>query len=204
MKKLLLVSVFTGALFTSPVFAQVQSFGGFSVGVNLDLTGTNTESTIGALAINSVGQSSAGGSVQAAFGYAATDSVLLSVGATYSLSEIPALSLASTTGSAKLKLKDAYTVYLEPAYLLSEKTLAYAKIGYEAGTMNAEATGIANSKKDISGLGIGLGLRTLLSKNLYFQAEARRVTYNSARFDNDTTDFKGSMTVGSVGVGYKF
>jgi opacity protein-like surface antigen len=204
MKKSLLVSAVAAALLSSPAFAQVQNFGGFSVGVNMDLTGTHTESTIGTLAINSVGQPSVGGSVQAAFGYAATDLVLLSVGATYSLNEIPALSLASTTGSSKLKLKDAYSVYVEPAYLISDKTLAYGKIGYEAGTMNTEATGLAASKKDINGAAIGLGLRTLISKNLYLQAEARRVAYNSARFDNDITDFKSSITVGSVGLGYKF
>lgn len=204
MKKLLTAAAILGAFGASQAFAQVQSHTGFSLGANLALTSTNTEATVSGLNLNAAGQSSVGAAVQAAFSYAATDSVLLSVGATYSLADIDALSFSSSSGSGSLKLRNAYSVYVEPGYLVADKTIAFARLSYEAATMRAEASGSTALDKDIGGTGLGFGLRTLVSKNLYLQAEARRVVYNSARFAGDTTDFKTSMTVGSVGLGYKF
>lgn len=204
MKKLLTTVAILSTLGASQAFAQLQSHTGFSVGANLALTSTNTEATVSGLNLNAAGQSSVGAAVQAAFSYAATDSVLLSVGATYSLVDIDALSFSSTGGSGSLKLRNTYSVYLEPGYPVADRTIAFARLSYEAATMRAEASGITGRDRDIGGAGLGFGLRTLVTKNMYLQAEARRVAYNSARFDGDATDFKTSMTVGSVGLGYKF
>ena len=204
MKKILMAVAILSTFGASQALAQVQSHTGFSLGANLALTSTNTEATLSGLNLNAVGQSSVGASVQAAFSYAAADSVLLSVGATYSLADIDALSFSSTSGSGSLKLKNAYSVYVEPGYPVADKTIAFARLSYEAATMRTEASGSSGRDKDIGGAGLGFGLRTLVTKNLYLQAEARRVAYNSDRFAGDTTDFKTSMTLGSVGLGYKF
>jgi opacity protein-like surface antigen len=87
--------------------------------------------------------------------------------------------------------------------VLSEKTLGYAKVSYNTGTVQAES-GASSVSKDISGTGFGFGVRTLLSKNLYLQVEANRIQFDSARFADDTSDFKTTATVGTVGIGYKF
>ena len=193
-----------GTFGASQAFAQVQSHTGFSLAANLALTSTNTEATVSGLNLNAAGQSSVGAAVQAAFNYAATDSVLLSVGAIFSLADIDALSFSSIGGSGSLKLRNAYSVYLEPGYPVADKTIAFARLSYEAATMRAAASGTSGRDRDIGGAGLGFGLRTLVTKNLYLEAEARRVAHNSARLEGDTSDFKTAMTVGSVGLGYKF
>ena len=204
MKKVLFALAAAGSLLAPQAHAQAQNFGGFSLGANIDMNATHTEATISDIFINGVGQQSWGGSIQGAYGFVASDPLLVSVGASYSLSEMDALSLSSPTGTATLKLKNAYSIYLEPAFAVSDKTLAYAKLSYEAGTMHGESSGSASVSKDVYGAGFGIGLRTMVRKNLYLQAEARRVNYDSARFEGDTSDFKTSLTIGSVGVGYRF
>lgn len=204
MKKVLFALATAGSLLSPQVHAQAQNFGGFSLGANVDMNATHTESTISGIFINGVGQQSWGGSLQGAFGFAASEQLLVSLGANYSLSETDALKLSSSSGTATLKLKNAYSLYVEPGFAVSDRTLAYAKLSYEVGTMHGESTGAAPVSKDIYGAGVGFGLRTMVNKNLYLQAEARRVNYDSARFEGDTTDFKTSVTVGSVGVGYRF
>ncbi len=116
MKKILTAVAILGTFGASQAFAQVQSHTGFSLAANLAMTSTNTEATVSGLNLNAAGQSSVGAAVQAAFNYAATDSVLLSVGAIFGLADIDALSFSSIGGSGSLKLRNAYSVYLEPGY----------------------------------------------------------------------------------------
>lgn len=204
MKKVLFALAAVGSLFAPLAHSQAQNFGGFSLGANIDMNATQTEATISNIFINGVGQQTWGASVQAAYGFVTSQPILLSLGATYSAAETDALKLSSATGTSALKLKNAYSVYLEPGYAVSEKTLAYAKLSYEAGTLHAESSTAATVSRDLNGTGFGLGLRTNLNRNLYLQAEARRVNYDRARFEGDTTDFKTSLTVGSIGMGYRF
>jgi opacity protein-like surface antigen len=204
MKKVLFALAAAGSLLAPQVHAQAQNFGGFSLGANVDMNATHTETTISGTFINGVGQQTWGGSVQAAYAFVASEPLLVSLGATYSLADIDALKLSSPSGTALLKLKNAHSVYVEPGFAVSDKTLAYAKLSYEAGTLHGESSSAAAVSKDVHGAGFGIGLRTMVSKNLYLQAEARRVNYDSARFEGDTSDFKTSLTVGTVGLGYRF
>jgi len=167
-----------------------------------NLISATTEASLGGVSINGIGQQSTNASLQAAYSFVASNVVLLSVGGTYNLSDVDAGTVSSGANTATLKLQKGASIYFEPGYALSDNTLGYAKISYNTGTVKGESTSAVT--KDVSGTGLGFGLRTLLSKNVYLQVEANRVQFDSARFDGDTTDFKTSATVGSIGIGYKF
>lgn len=196
------------ALACSAAQAQTAagSFQGFSLGLNAGMISSATEITSGTDVLDGLGHSSAVGSLQGAYSWAAGDRGVLSVGATYNLNDVDGGELRTTAGvrTALYKARDAYSVYFEPGYLLTDKTLAFATLGYEAATARAEDGAGVVVKKDIQGAGYGFGLRTMLDKNLYVQVAVKQVYYDSERFPGDTADFKTRATLGSVGVGYKF
>lgn len=193
MKKI--AAVTASLAFATLASAQANNFAGVSLGLNVDLVGANTE-----VSSTRLGQQSVTGSLQAAYGFAVSNTAVMALGITYSLADINAGESSATT---KYKLKDAYSIYFEPGFNVSSSTLAYAKLSYEAASARYEASANPDSKS-IDGAGLGVGLRTMLGKNAYLQVEARQVQYNSARFAAPALDFKSGASYGSIGFGYKF
>ena len=204
MKKIITLATVVAAFSTS-AFAQVSNFTGYSAGVNLDHTAVNYENSYSSGGNdNGFGQQSVGVSIQGAYGLALSNSVILSIGANYSLVDSKSYEASSGTGiSITDKLKNQYSLYLEPGYLVSEKTLAYGKVSYESAKGTEDQTGQASISKDLHGMGYGFGIRTMLDKNLSLQAEIKSVKYGSES-SSATSQFKTSATVGTIGLGYKF
>jgi outer membrane immunogenic protein len=204
MKKIIALASIAAACSTS-AFAQVSNFTGPSVGVNLDHTSVTTElSSFNDAALDGIGQQSVGASVQTAYGFALSNDSVLSIGATYSLVNAKAGELRSADGTITFKAKNQYSLYLEPGYLVSEKTLAYGKVSYEAAKVTADVTGDVGGSENVHGMGYGFGIRTMLDKNLSLQAEVKSIKYGSKSFGDDTSTFKSTATVGSIGLSYKF
>jgi outer membrane immunogenic protein len=203
MKKILIATAIAASCITPQAFAQAKNFEGFSVAGNVNLISATTEISVPGASLNGVGQQATTASLQAAYSFVLTDVFLLSLGGTYNLADVDAGTATVAPYSGAFKLQKGASLYVEPGYALSDKTLAYAKVSYNTGTLKAEESG-ASITKDINGAGVGFGFRTLLSKNLFLQVEASRIQFNSARFDGDVVDFKTGATVGSVGIGYKF
>ena len=110
-----------------------------------------------------------------------------------------------------------------PMYLVNNSTALFGKLGYHEtkGTINLtqniagitsdeelvfdENTTLSGSK-NFKGYGIGLGFRTILSKNLYLQIEAEMIDYDKKSVvSGDTTiSFKPKPLSASLSVGYKF
>jgi len=203
MKKFLILTSLAASCFAPQAFAQAKNFEGFSVALNAHVIAPTTEASLLGATINGFGQQSAVGSIQGAYSFIASDSVVLALGASYNLTDFDAGTVRDATSSATLKIQNSGSIYFEPGFLTSERTLAYLKISYEKGTVKEEANGTSLTK-DVTGNSFGFGIRTLLSKNLFLQAEAKRVQFDSARFEGDIVDFKTSATVGTIGIGYKF
>jgi Outer membrane protein beta-barrel domain len=200
MKKIITLATVVAAFSTS-AFAQVSNFTGYSAGVNLDHTAVTSSLSDSTFEFDALGQHSVGLSLQGAYGVALSPTTVLGVGATYSLTEAKAGYLKETTGSVTFKAKNATSIYFEPGLLVNEKTLAYGKLSYE--TVKMTADGASGGDKNISGVGYGFGLRTMLDKAWSLQAEVKHVAYDSEKMDS-ATDFKTKATIGSIGVGYKF
>lgn len=206
MKKILISAVIAASCFAPQAFAQAKNFEGFSAAVNMDLIANSTKGTIlGSNYVDGLGRNSVGASIQAAYSYAATDKIVLSVGGTYNLTDTNGVHFTSSSFTADSKLKDAYSIYFEPGYALTDKTLAYAKVSYEAGKAVATySDGSPSESTDLSGVGAGFGLRTFIDKNLYLQVEAMQKEYKTATAPGTSNPFKSKSTSGSIGLGYKF
>jgi hypothetical protein len=106
-------------------------------------------------------------------------------------------------GGLSLKRKNSYSVYLEPGFKFSERTLAYFKVGYVGSTLHEDQdSGALESSLD--GVDYGLGLRTLVDKHTYLQAELHQVFFNSSGFGGQNGSLRTSGTLGLFGIGYQF
>ena len=205
MKKFATLTI--GALLACVANAQTANFEGFSMGLNLDLVAGSAKASVANVgAIDGLGKNSSGASLQAAYGFTVAPSAVISLGATYGLSSPTILDVSPGTigNGVTAKLKDSYSVYIEPGYLISNSTLAYGKISYESAKLSgSNFTG--EEKQSIHGTGLGFGIRTMIDKNLSLQVEVKRVGYNTAQFVAVSgVDFKTTTTVGTIGLGYKF
>lgn len=200
MKKIAAILAITASAST---FAQVTNFTGWSAGVNLDHSSMSNQITDATSDMNGLGQQTVGASLQAAYGIALSNLTVLNIGGTYGLNNTKAGFIRDGSRVTQMKGKDAYSLYIEPGYLVSEKTLAYAKLSYEAvkGTIESTNTAIEGSR-NLNGTGYGFGMRTMLDKSWSLQAEVKRVNFGSKAID--TVNVKTTATVGSIGIGYKF
>ena len=201
MKALFMATTVAATLCVSHAFAQTKGFEGFSLGLNVNsATVSNDFTASGAGAKFS--NTSQNGSFQAAYGFPASGIFNIGLGITYALSELKAGTASLGAVNYELKEKDAYSLYVEPGFTLSDSTLAYGKVAYLG--MRGEtrlSTGTVQGD-DFFGWGYGIGIRALMNKNLYLQAEVLQNNYNE-RSANGLV-LKPSATMGTIGIGYKF
>lgn len=187
---------------TGTAFAQVSNFTGYSAGVNMDHTAVTTKLSAGSATIDGLGQQSVGATLYGAYGVALDNNTVVNFGATYGLTNAKGGSTDDGSGPLTAKLKNQYSLYVEPGMLLNDKTLAYGKIAYNSAKIELDAQGDIGSKS-INGFGYGVGIRTMVDKNLSLNVEIKRVNYGQETTLDDV-GFKTTATVGSVGIGYKF
>lgn len=191
--------------------AQASHFAGFSAGLNLNAVSTTTKLSFAdgpdSFGFDGVGQQSWNGSVQAAYGFVTNPSTVVNLGATYGLGKSKAGSLNIGAGDfafdGTFKLKNQFSLNVEPGFLINEKSLVYGKISYERAKTSASALGESLSDS-IHGTGFGFGLRTMIDKTTYLQVEIKQVNYKTTRFENSFLDLKTKSSVGTVGFGLKF
>lgn len=192
---------------TGTAFAQVSNFTGYSAGVNLDHTTVTNKLSItdgnDTLDFDGVGQQSIGATIFGAYGVALDEKSVVNFGATYGLNSAKSGEFKINGDGLSVKVKNQYSLYVEPGLLLSDKTLAYGKISYNKAKAVAEdASG--DGSRSISGVGYGFGVRTMIDKNLSLHAEVKRVNYGSESTSDGSATIKTTATVGSIGIGYKF
>jgi outer membrane immunogenic protein len=115
------------------------------------------------------------------------------------------------SGSATYNVKNLYSIYLSPGYVIDKDRLAYLKVGYTGSTIGLNGPTLAYSTVSLSGYNLGLGYKQMISQSLYMLGE-----FNYASFSNKTATvtqttgvqltapFGGSGFDFLVGVGYRF
>ncbi len=193
------------ALAATGAFAQASNFGGFSAGLNLNTVSTNTKLNYTDLAtIDGLGQQSWNGSLQAAYGFVTSPSTVVSVGASYGLGKNKAGIIELDDGTkAEIKTKNQFSIYVEPGFLLSNSTIVYGKLGYERVKGVSSVDGDDYGTDKLKGSSFGFGMRTMLDKTSYIQAEVRQVGYKSVTVE-DLGSYKSKAVIGTIGFGYKF
>lgn len=201
MQKPLVVTACAVVLAMPHAWAQSERFSGWSLGANLNATTTWTEFTGGGSSAK-MSDSAQNLSLQAAYGLTLGHHGVLSFGLTYGLGELKAGSTTAGGRNVEFRLKDLYSVYLEPGYAISPNWLAYAKLGYYGVRAGEESVDGVTASKTFGGLGYGLGVRTMLDRNLYLQIEYTQADYNRKTPDFGT--YRPMTATGSIGLGLKF
>ena len=184
---------------TNATYAQSTNFAGGRIGINENITGSSANISTPSFALN-IGENSGGASLEAAYGMPMGKTALLSLGATYSLMTQNAGSVVGGNISETLQQKNLWTAYIEPGTTITDTTLLYAKLAYS--NVQGVLNGQYNGSKNFDGVGYGLGIRQMMSKNAYVQVEAMYISYNSQTINS--VYYKPTATLGTLGVGYKF
>ena len=193
MKKMLTTAAF--AVLATAASAQVSNFEGFSGGLNL-----NTVAASHQFGTSKFKGESWIGAIQGAYGFVISPSTVVSIGGSYGLSD----SNAGVASLTNLSLQNQLSVYVEPGYLVGDKTLVYGKLTYEKANLEATEVGVDDAKVSLNGTGIGFGVRTMIAQATYLQVELKKIGYGKGRFAGDPIDFKTKSTVGTIGIGMKF
>ena len=122
---------------------------------------------------------------------------------------------SGTGGSVSGKLKDHYTIYIEPAFVINKDASLYARVQYAHADLTL--TG-ATGSNTLEGYGVGVGLKTFLNANTFVRAEANYTEYDSISGRNVTTGGGGPennrttttvsgtpyLAQGIISIGYQF
>ena len=85
--------------------------------------------------------------------------------------------------------------------LVNEKALAYLKASYEHFYLNGSIDSIGAEERLIHGVGLGVGLRTEISKSLLLNIEVSKIYYTN---DFTLLNVSTGSTYGSVGMLHNF
>lgn len=200
-----------------PSLLSNNSKGKFN-GLSIGLSGLLKSSSIKSAAswggesgtFDSVGQQNLGAGIFTDYAFRVSDRALFLVGGTYDLNDSESFKVTGNGSEAKVKEKKHYSVFIAPAYQMSQNSLGYLKLAYHQAefeninSLTSKYLGYANTKysKDFNGYGIGLGFRTLIADNFYGNLEVQRVFYGKE--DIYPATFDVSSTIGSLGLSYKF
>ena len=225
MKKLVLAAAIA-AMGMNTAQAAIEDFAGFSAGVmmgfqanTMKLQGSyeNTEDFdySNSYVIDGSGRQGFIGQLTGEYGIVISPAMLLSLGATVDLNKNTIFKENEEerddgdvySYSAKAELKNAYSLFVAPGYLITEKTIAYAKLSYVAGKVRTSDTeDFLNVNKSVNGFGLAFGSRTLLNEHLSLIVEAGIQDYGSFSHEIYDTHLKASVktTQAKVGLSYKF
>ena len=202
--KLLLVAALTAL--AGSAMAQANPFEGFSAGINVSAVGASTQLKGPDNTLESIkfGEQSIVPSIEVGYMYGVTKAFALGITATYDLTSTN----AGAFGPIQFKAKDHYSINLKPGYVFNNSSMVYAIVGYNSIKAEASGAGFSQSQTN-NGIGVGLGLQFLVDKNIYIKAEAQQITFSSKNIqvpgiDDSGLSSKGSATLGTIGVGYKF
>jgi opacity protein-like surface antigen len=209
---------------TTPALSQTKNFAGPSIAIGAGYSSYNPEGSL--IEDNSgdpitskleTGKNDFKYLADLSYGFVANNNLVVSLGATYDFNDSEATFVSSTfdgdTVSIKGKLKDHYSLYIQPTYLLNNSTGIFAKVSYNYAknsiTLAENAASVAFSE-NLEGWGYGVGAKTFLNDNLYLQFEGSLVKYDkqskSIVGDLDTYTISGEPEVLSalISIGYKF
>lgn len=211
MKIKLLVAV-AATVLASSAMAQANAFEGFTAGVNVSSVGGTTTLTGGDSNFSQTydfGQQSFVPGVELGYNYAATQSIVLGLTATYDFTDSNLGQVNSNLGGGiSLKGQNRYSINFKPGYVITPSTMIYATVGYNA--MSVKTSGYidgGSSTTSVSGIGYGLGLAVMATKNIFIKAEVQQINFGSKTLFTDadyTTSIQPNLTVGTIGIGYKF
>jgi hypothetical protein len=232
MNKILKLSAIALLASSTSLMAQSKNFAGASLGISVsavgaEISGNSTSSSGGTAGTNatsgSVGKVAEIAAIDASYGFAMGANSVFVVGATYTPGKAKAGSgnytdnntevqagVASNTGTLSVEVKDPYTIYVAPTYVVGNNSALYAKLGYSKADINVNATGgaaLTTKPSDLEGWTYAIGSKTLLTNNVYVGVEASVTDYdsiNATRATGVKVSADAKVAQGTITLGYKF
>ena len=229
MNKILKLSAIALLASSTSLMAQSKSFSGASIGLSLSAVGaeisgnstaTSSGSTGGANNVSNgaIGKVAEIASIDLSYGFEMGANSVLSIGASYTPGKAKAGSAnytdngsnSSDTGALTVEVKDPYTIYIAPTYVVSKDSALYAKIGYSKADINTSATGgaaLSAKPADLEGWTYAIGSKTLLTNNVYVGVEASITDYDSisaTTTNGSVINANPKVAQGTITLGYKF
>jgi opacity protein-like surface antigen len=197
--KLLVASLMTVA--ATGAFAQAKNFEGFTAGVNVSSVGGTATANSSGSSID-FGQQSVVPGVELGYNYAATTSVVLGLTATYDFADTKLGQAGDPDiGTLEFKGQNRMSINFKPGLVVAPNTMVYATVGYNE--MKAKGSiDQFSSSKTVNGIGYGLGVAVMVDKNVFVKAEVQQINFGS--WNEGDLSVKPNLTVGTIGVGYKF
>jgi len=233
MNKMLKLSAIALLASSTSLMAQSKNFAGASLGLSVsaigaEISGNSTSSSGGTNGTNSstgsVGKVAEIAAIDASYGFAMGANSVFVVGASYTPGKAKAgsgnyndsndigtgLNGVNSTGSLSVEIKDPYTIYVAPTYVVGNNSALYAKFGYSKADINVNATGgaaLTTKPSDLEGWTYAIGSKTLLTNNVYFGVEAAVTDYDSIKATRATgvnVSADAKVAQGTITLGYKF
>jgi hypothetical protein len=219
MNKILKLSAIALLASSTSLMAQSKSFEGASIGLFGSMIGAEVDGKVtdsnSAVSTGSIGKVTPVAGLDASYTFATGSNGFIGIGATYLAGEAEfglgnADSVETGAKNFKGKIKDHYTVYIQPGYAVSKDSAVYGKLSYNHADFN-----VSNAVKqpgDLEGWGAGVGLKTFLTANTFVQAEASYTEYDTLTATKTATGGTGLVTAsgkpaiaaGTITIGYKF
>ena len=205
-----IISLFASAAIIScaaatSVLAQAKNFAGTGIGVSGSYTGGKIDLSNGSTHVH-LGENSTVLGADLNYSFPVDNNFFIAVGATYDFGKTKVGSLSDASDKLAFTMDEHYSLYVQPSYAVSNNTALFAKLGYhEAEGKIAVTSGSgygASATADFSGWGYGFGIKTLLSNNVYIQAEAGLIQYDKET--KSDIGFEPEVVLGTISVGYKF
>jgi len=237
--KLLASTALVGFLNTSQVFSQTTNFTGPSLALTASYIDTTNDITtlVSAFSANkttstTLKKDNLTPGVDLNYGFATGNNLVIGLGSTYDFSKTKSGKKSSNvmfwptqnedgTQTVGSELKDHYSLYIQPTYVINKDSAMFAKIGRHFAKANfsllletnGSGTQSHSGSQNIEGWGYGLGFKNFLSNNLFVQAEAGIVDYEKRNFFENHTYFetptprasiKPETMNATISFGYKF
>ena len=177
---------------------------GFYAGLGLGAVGANFSTTT-IVSKTKVGQNNTVGMIDVGYAAPINPNWGIGLGATLDMNETKSGEVEP--GNFRVRIKDHYSVYVQPYLNLTPSTAVFGKLGYHA--MKGDVSDLTYARSNTyHGIGYGLGVKSMMNRNIYLQAEATWVDYDSRTFFGTKSkidfDYAFKSTAGVVTLGYQF
>jgi opacity protein-like surface antigen len=183
----------------TPALSQTKNFAGPSMAISISSIGSEVGIVLAdGTDLGTTGKTDAVYGLDLSYSVPIDNKFLIAFGGTYDLNKQDAGNLV---GIISFKVKERYSLYLAPTFTINDNSALFLKAGWHNMKAEATADGVSDSE-NFEGWGYGAGIKVMIDKNLYAQAELQTVDYGSKTSDGEKIDIKTSA--GIISIGYKF
>lgn len=184
--------------FTQAQDQTKRSFDGLGVGLNAVGPNSNSRRTSSS---NSESRDTGSADLQLQYAWTFDSPFVLGIGGTMGTNTLDAEAINGINASTK----DRIAFDFMPGFTVSDSLLIYAKASYLTATavINNPAGSPTETTQAITGKGYGIGVRALITRNVYWHLAYARHQYNAFQASPLTT-LEPSARIFSLGIGYRF